>query len=109
MESTRAPDELLEGARAMERAHWPSARAAFDQVLEGGEHPDALAGLGDTLWMLGEIAEGIAARERAFEAYVRDGRCDAAAEMAVWVAHQHQVAGRGSGARGWLARAERAV
>ena len=48
-------------------------------------------------------------RERAFDEYVRAGRCDDAARMAVWVSHQHCIAGRASAARGWLARSERAL
>jgi tetratricopeptide (TPR) repeat protein len=46
---------------------------------------------------------------RAFEEHVRVGRCDDAARMAVWVSHQHFIAGRASAARGWLARSERAL
>ena len=38
-----------------------------------------------------------------------DARCDEAARMGVWVSHRHFVSGRASAARGWLARAERAL
>ena len=72
-------------------------------------HPDALDGLGLALWFLGDVSGGVAARERAVEGYAHAGRCDDAARVAVWVSHQHSVAGRASAARGWLARAERAV
>jgi DNA-binding NarL/FixJ family response regulator len=58
---------------------------------------------------LGEVAQGISSRERAFELYVEEGRCDDAARIAVWVSHQHFVGGRVSASRGWLARAERAL
>ena len=57
----------------------------------------------------GSVEEGIAARERAFEAYVQADRCDEAARVGVWVSHQYLLSGRASAARGWLARAERAV
>src|SRR5688500_5936540 len=103
--ATPPADTVLEGTRAMERADWEAARAA----LEAAYGPDALDGLGQALWFLGEIQEGIAARERAFEEYVRAGRCDDAARVAVWVSHQHGQAGRGSAARGWLARAARSL
>ena len=53
--------------------------------------------------------EAIAERERAFEQYVTEGDCDRAARAAVWISHQYHLAGRSSGARGWLARAERAL
>jgi DNA-binding NarL/FixJ family response regulator len=104
-----AGESLIEGIQAMERADWESARAAFEAVLASGESPDARDGLGQALWFLGDVAGGIAMRERAFEEYARVERCDDAARMAVWVSHQHFIAGRASAARGWLARSERAL
>jgi ATP/maltotriose-dependent transcriptional regulator MalT len=102
--------ELLdEGRRALEEARWAEARQAFESVLEQEESPDAFAGLGLALWFLGDVSAGIGARERAVDGYVRADRCDEAARVAVWVSHQHFIAGRLSAARGWLARAERAV
>lgn len=100
---------LDEGREALESARWTAAREAFEAAFEEEETPDALDGLGLALWFLGEVGAGIAARERASEGYARAGRCDDAARLAVWVSHQHLVGGRASAARGWLARAERAV
>ena len=40
---------------------------------------------------------------------MRDGECDYAARVAVWVSHQYLISGRASRARGWLSRAERAL
>jgi ATP/maltotriose-dependent transcriptional regulator MalT len=102
-------DDLTDGIGALERADWETARSAFERVLDSGDVPDAHEGLGQALWFLGDIAAGIATRERAFEGYVRAGRCDDAARIAVWVSHQHLLGGRASAARGWLARAERAL
>ena len=98
-----------EGHRALEAARWDEARAAFESVLGDEETPEALDGLGLALWFLGDVSGGVAARERAFDGYAHTGRGDDAARTAVWVSHQHFVAGRASAARGWLARAERAV
>ena len=109
MEQLPAGESLIEGMQAMERADWESARVAFEAVLASGESADARDGLGQALWFLGDVAGGIAMRERAFEEHVRAGRCDDAARMAVWVSHQHFIAGRASAARGWLARSERAL
>jgi ATP/maltotriose-dependent transcriptional regulator MalT len=95
--------DLLEGAQ------WEAARAAYEETLARADDPEAHDGLGLALWFLGEVEEGVASRERAFDAYVRDGRCDDAARVAVWVAHQRKISGRTSAARGWLARAERAL
>jgi len=106
-------DDLHDGWLALEAARWEQAHQAFDAVLaldaDDGEHAEALDGLGLAIWFLGDVAGGIAARERAFEGYVRARRCDDAARTAVWVSHQHSIAGRASAARGWLSRAERAV
>jgi len=109
VEQLPAGGSLIEGMQAMERADWESARVAFEAVLASGESADARDGLGQALWFLGDVAGGIAMRERAFEEHVRTGRCDDAARMAVWVSHQHFIAGRASAARGWLARSERAL
>ena len=98
-----------EGQRALEAARWDAARESFESVLGDEETPEALDGLGLALWFLGDVSGGVAARERAVEGYASSGRCDDAARTAVWVSHQHSVAGRNSAARGWLARAERAV
>ncbi|MFW3171017.1 LuxR C-terminal-related transcriptional regulator [Geodermatophilus sp. CPCC 206100] len=100
---------LRDGWRALERADWSAARSAFEAALEQEGGPDARDGLAQALWFLGSIADAVALRERAFDEYVREGRCDDAVRTAVWVSHQHMLAGRGSAARGWLARSERAL
>ncbi len=107
--STHPEDRTDEGRRALEAARWDAAREAFESVLGDEETPEALDGLGLALWFLGDVSEGVAARERAVDGYARTGRCDDAARVAVWVSHQHFIGGRLSAARGWLARAERVV
>jgi tetratricopeptide (TPR) repeat protein len=102
-------DQLREGTEALEAARWAEARVAFEAALAAEDTPEAHYGLGQALWFLGHVEDGIAARERAFERYVRAGDCDRAARAAVWVSHQYDLAGRSSAARGWLARAERAL
>jgi ATP/maltotriose-dependent transcriptional regulator MalT len=102
-------DQLAEGRRALEAARWEAARGLFEAALEAEETPDARDGLAQALWCLGHVDEGIAERERAFAEYVRAGRCDPAARVAVWVSHQYFISGRASAARGWLSRAERAL
>jgi ATP/maltotriose-dependent transcriptional regulator MalT len=109
MDALREGDDLLVGSRALDRADWNAAREAFEAVLQDEDSAVALEGLGLALWFLGEVAEAIATRERAFDAYARAGCCDDAARVAVWVSHQHNVGGRASAARGWLSRAERAL
>ncbi len=112
MDSPQVGDQLHEGTEALERADWAGARLAFEHVLDGGEAAGeavAAEGLGLALWFEGRIAEGIAWRERSVAGLVAQRRFEDAARVAVWVADQHLIAGRPSAARGWLARAERAV
>lgn len=101
--------DMEAGHHALEQARWGAARESFVGVLDVGESAQALEGLGLALWFLGEVKEGISARECAFELYADAGRGDDAARTAVWVSHQHFVGGRVSAARGWLARAERVL
>lgn len=98
-----------EGRRALDRGDWETARAVFQSAVDAGGSPEALDGLGQALWCLGDVAGGIAAREQAFDGYAGARRCEEAARVAVWVSHQHALAGRASAARGWLARSERAL
>lgn len=102
-------EDLIDGTSALERADWEAARSAFERVLLEADVPDAHEGIGLAQWFLGDVEAGIASRERAFDGYARAGRCDDAARIAVWVSHQHFIGGRASAARGWLARAERAL
>jgi DNA-binding NarL/FixJ family response regulator len=99
----------MDGVQLLESAQWDAARDAFEATLREQDSADARDGLGLALWFLGEIEEGIATRERAFDDYVREGRCDHAARTAAWVSHQYLLVGRASAARGWLSRAERAL
>ena len=102
-------DRLLDGRTALEAGSWEDARAAFEDALAEQESADARDGLGQALWFLGRVEDGTAAREHAFNRYVHERRCGEAARVAVWISHQYFIAGRASAARGWLARAERAV
>jgi len=109
MDAAPGGGHLAEGWRALEAAQWDAARTAFEAALAEGDTPDALDGFGMAIWFQAQVKEGIAARERAFEGYVAAGRCDDAARVGIWISHQHLIGGRASAARGWLARADRAV
>lgn len=105
----RDQDPLAVGTARLDAADWDPARQAFEAALALAPSADAHEGLGLALWFLGRVPEALQERERAFDGYVAAGRCDDAARMAVWVSHQHLLAGRASAARGWLARAERVL
>jgi hypothetical protein len=109
MAALRDQDPLTLGTRALEAADWDGARRAYEAALTESDSPEAHEGRGLALWFLGRVPEALQERECAFDGYVAGARCDDAARIAVWVSHQHLLAGRASAARGWLARAERAL
>ncbi|HEY7814473.1 MAG TPA: hypothetical protein VIC62_14620 [Nakamurella sp.] len=87
-----------------------AARTAFEAALAVRESPEALDGLGEALWWLGEPLAGIAFRERAFAGFRRaDERIRAAATaiavcVSYWVNFGNDAAGSG-----WLTRAQRVL
>jgi DNA-binding CsgD family transcriptional regulator/predicted negative regulator of RcsB-dependent stress response len=90
------------------RADWEEARAAFAAALD--EQPgdaEALDGLGQSLWWLGDRDAAIASRCEAFAAYRRAGDDRKAGGLAAYLAGEHRIDGRVAAAAGWLARAER--
>jgi DNA-binding NarL/FixJ family response regulator len=104
------PDHLARGASALADAEWDEAKAAFEAALECGEGAEALSGLGEAVWWLGDIERGVGLRERAYIAY-RDRRDWApAARLALWLATEHAGAlGNQAVGDGWLSRAERLI
>ena len=96
------------GWRHFAAAEWAEARDSFSAVLaEAPGDPDALDGLGQSLWWLGEREAGIDSRREAYAAFRRRGDLCAAAGLAVYLAGEHRIDGQPSAAAGWLARARR--
>ena len=101
---------LVEEARsAFLRSDWEGARGLFERALEVEPSTDALDGLGQVLWWLGEEDESTELRTRAFGAYEREGDTDAAANIAIYLAAEYRIAGNASLANGWFGRASRAL
>jgi DNA-binding CsgD family transcriptional regulator/tetratricopeptide (TPR) repeat protein len=96
------------GWRHFARAEWTAARDAFAAAL--AEHPDdpeALDGLGQSLWWSGERDAAIDRRREAYAAYRRAGDTRNAGRLATYLAGEHRIDGRSAEAAGWLARARR--
>lgn len=94
------------GHEALEAGQWAEARAAFEEALVGTGSAEALAGLGDALFFLGEIGESVRCRERAYAASRRTGNVSEAIDSAVWLCLVYGMSlGNEAAARGWLARA----
>ena len=90
------------------QARWAQARDAFAAVLD--EHPDdaeALDGLGQSQWWLGQRDAAIDSRRDAYVAYRRAGDARGAGRLATYLAGEHRIDGNEAAAAGWMARARR--
>ena len=89
-------------------ADWAAARDTFAAALEDDAgDAEALDGLGQSLWWLGERDAGIDRRREAYAAYRRRGDDRAAGRLATYLASEHRIDGQDAAAAGWLARARR--
>ncbi len=90
------------------RAEWSSARDAFEEALaaEPGD-PEALDGLGQALWWMGDRSAGIERRREAYAAYQERGDRRHAGGLATYLAGESRIDGQHATAAGWLARARR--
>ena len=62
------------GWQHFDQADWAAARAAFAAALEqDSRDPEALDGLGQSLWWLGERDAAIDRRREAYAAFQRNG------------------------------------
>jgi hypothetical protein len=101
-------DRRHEGWQRLSRADWAGAREEFAAALDADpDDPEALDGLGQALWWLGERDAGIERRQEAYVAYRRRGDARRAGGLATYLAGEHRIDGRPAAAAGWLARAHR--
>lgn len=99
--------DLAEARAAFARSDWEAAREKFERALDAAASAEALDGLGQTLWWLGEEEAAIELRTKAFAEYRRRGDSDAAANVAIYLAAEYRIAGNASVANGWLGRGTR--
>ncbi len=100
--------DLLEARAAFARADWQAAKDLYQEVLTADpDEPDALDGLGQSSWWLGDKQTGMELRAKAFAAYQRRGDRERAGFIAVYLAAEYRIAGNASVAQGWLGRAQR--
>jgi DNA-binding CsgD family transcriptional regulator len=99
--------ELVEAAhQALAEGQWSQAREGFAEALAVAETAEALAGMAEAMWWLGEVPEAVEHAERAYAGYHRRGDMAGAIEMALWVALRHHAnLGNAAATAGWLARA----
>jgi DNA-binding NarL/FixJ family response regulator len=98
---------VARGEEALVAGDWQGAREAFQEAVDVDATPEALDGLGRTLWWLGDVDGAIEHRERAYAALRRDGEAARAARIALWIAREYlEAVGNEPVSNGWLARAE---
>ena len=101
-------DSKQSGWEHFAEADWEAARDAFAAAVEAEpDDPEALDGLGQSLWWLGERDSAIDRRRQAYAAYQRRGDTVRAGGLATYLAGEHRIDGRTAAAAGWLSRARR--
>ena len=109
MAVTAVSELLKRGEGALAAGDWEGARAAFGDAVrdDASPAPEALDGLGRTLWWLGDVDGAIEHRERAYTTLRASGAIDEAAMIALWLAREYlEAVGNEPASNGWLARAE---
>jgi DNA-binding CsgD family transcriptional regulator len=111
--SAQSAGELLRlGLDALAGGRWQEAARSLTEALDAlpsdvGQRAEALVGVSDALWWLGEAEEALAAREDAYAVWRQRGEDAAAARAAAWLAREYAAAlGNPAASQGWLARAE---
>jgi len=109
-EPSAAESQVGAGFQAMAAGDWRGARDAFSAVLAVAEVPEALFGLAQALFWLGDLAGTIASCEQAYAAFRRRGDPMFAAGAALsLVGYNKGYLGNTAAARGWLSRAARII
>ncbi|HMJ97532.1 MAG TPA: LuxR C-terminal-related transcriptional regulator [Thermoleophilaceae bacterium] len=100
--------DLARGWELFRLADWQGARDAFQSALDAAPgDPDALDGLGQACWWVGERDTAIDLRREAFAGYRRAGASRDAARLAIYLAGEHRISGQIAAANGWIGRARR--
>jgi ATP/maltotriose-dependent transcriptional regulator MalT len=101
---------IAAGDAALKAGNWLAARDAFRKALGLGETPEALNGLGEALWWLGETSASIDYRERAYSGFRARPDPEPAVDIALGLSVHYQAnVGNTPASSGWLARARRLV
>ena len=104
-------EALVDEARAaLAEGNWQAARSAFETTLEHDDSPEALIGLSDALWWLGDTDGAVRCAERAYAGFRRRDEPLQAAVAAITLYFHYRVSlGNTAAARGWMGRAARLV
>ena len=101
---------MVEGGEALQQARWADAATAFAGALDVAETGEALFGLAEARWWLGQLVESVAYRERAFKRFSERGDAFQAAYAALILCFDYgKQFGNAVASGGWLAQASRLV
>ncbi len=101
---------LREAQEALEAGNWSAARTSFEAALEREELAEALFGLGNALWWLGETEASVQYQARAYASFYRRPDPAQAALTAIYLCLTYRASlGNDAASRGWLGRAARLV
>ncbi len=105
-----AEELLVAGREALAAGEWSSARRLFEAALEREEAAEALAGLSDALWWVGESEAAVRSGERAYALFRRRQEPVQAALAALALYFLYRISfGNTAASRGWLGRLARLV
>ena len=105
-----AETSLAAGRTALEEGRWSAARASFEAAVEQAPSGEALLGLGEAVWWLGDVAASVRYRERAYAEFRRREDPAQAAAVAVRLSLTYRAnLGNRAASAGWLGRAARLV
>jgi class 3 adenylate cyclase len=98
------------GRSALERHAWAEALALLKQADAAGElDAEGLEMLGDAAWWMAQPADALAARERAFAAFIAAGNTRRATRVALRLAQDNFNKRAMAAAQAWFARAQKLV
>lgn len=101
---------LVEGGEALEQARWEDARLAFDEAVGFEPAGEALFGLSDAHWWLGDLTASVSCKERAFAVFRDSGDLGQAALAALLLCLDYRKQfGDTVSSGGWLDQAIRLI
>jgi DNA-binding CsgD family transcriptional regulator len=102
------PVDVARGFAALQAGNWQEARSVFEATLLEGETAEALEGLSQVWWWIGDEDQAVALRQKAHTAFRRRGDRIRALRCALWVSDEYRtVFGDQAASNGWFSRAQR--
>ncbi len=106
---TERGSQLEQAREAVAREEWPEAYDGLRAVDRSDMTARDLVALADAAWWMSEHDESIAARQRAFAAYMDEDDVTDAAYVAARLCIEHALRGESSVGAGWLMQSMRCL